>query len=468
MKSLNIAVNKPAISHSIKDTLLEKNIWTAKELGMSSNTSHCMYILNFSKIKPDWLNYAVKQFVLYQASSRSFGTCRSYINSLFHFGQFVKMHDINHNHISRMVALKFITYVNQSNLKPATKNVTIINLRTFIEIMAREEWLPFPKERIIFDSDFVSMPNPIPRFIPESVMTQFQKHLSSLPDHFRRLIYILQETGRRISEICTLKFDCLTQDASGDYFLFIEETKIKKSNMIPITEECAASIKEQQQLVRHRNLTKHGYLFVSEARVGPPHAKARTIHKVLNVLAKNKNITGPSGEIWKFSAHQFRHTVGTRMINAGVAQPIIQRFLGHESPNMTNRYAYIHDSTLKEAFHKFQGTLINIQGKSICETTKQLMEEQWLKHNIMAQALPNGFCGLPLVQQRCPHANACLTCSNFRTDITFLPNHEKQLDETKNILKVASDNGWHRQIEMNQEVKINLETIIATLKGKKL
>jgi hypothetical protein len=35
---------------------------------------------------------------------------------------------------------------------------------------------------------------------------------------------------------------------------------------------------------------------------------------------------------------------------------------------------------------------------------------EWVKHRVglATQALPNGYCGLPL-QQTCPHANAPLT-----------------------------------------------------------
>ena len=53
------------------------------------------------------------------------------------------------------------------------------------------------------------------------------------------------------------------------------------------------------------------------------------------------------GEIYRFHAHAFRHSVGTRMINNGVPQHIVQKFLGHESPEMTSRYAHIFDETLK-------------------------------------------------------------------------------------------------------------------------
>src|SRR5699024_11897418 len=77
-----------------------------------------------------------------------------------------------------------------------------------------------------------------------------------------------------------------------------------------------------------------------------------TFRGELNKLAYEQNIVDKSGEIYRFHAHAFRHTVGTRMINNGVPQHIVQKFLGHESPEMTSRYAHIFDETLKNEFTK--------------------------------------------------------------------------------------------------------------------
>jgi hypothetical protein len=56
---------------------------------------------------------------------------------------------------------------------------------------------------------------------------------------------------------------------------------------------------------------------------------------------------------------------------------------------------------------QFEGKLIDIRGKQ--RDIKALENDAlWLKKNIMAQALPNSLCTLPLQQKRCPHANACL------------------------------------------------------------
>lgn len=109
------------------------------------------------------------------------------------------------------------------------------------------------------------------------------------------------------------------------------------------------------------------------------------------------------------------------MINNGVPHHFVQRFLGHESPEMTSHYAHIFDKTLKEAFKEFEGKLVNISGDVIrLETSEDVSDALWFKRHMLAQTLPNGYCSIPVVAGPCPHANACLTCTHFRTDKHFL------------------------------------------------
>ena len=93
------------------------------------------------------------------------------------------------------------------------------------------------------------------------------------------------------------------------------------------------------------------------------------------------------------------------------------------------------------------------------------MFAKWLKKNIMTQSLPNGLCALPLTQQRCPHANACLTCSNFRTSKRHLEQHKCQLQETEKVINHAKEQGWDRIVEMNTTVADNLTVIIDKLES---
>jgi hypothetical protein len=66
---------------------------------------------------------------------------------------------------------------------------------------------------------------------------------------------------------------------------------------------------------------------------------------------------------------------------------------------------------------------------------------------LATQALPNGYCRLP-VQQPCPHANAYLTCPVFITTPAFLDQHRQHREQTQLLLATATANGQLRLVEM--------------------
>jgi integrase len=449
----------------------KQDVWHAKEIGLEGDPTNSRYLLNFTSITPLWLKDIAKRYIKYRLAIRSFNSCAAYLLAIKVFSEFIRQskQTIYPTSITRKLILEYIEYLSTTTLTTISKSTSLINLRSFIEIVAREEWVPFSKERLIYNDELPERVMAPPRFIPESVMLQLEKHLTSLPDHHRRFIVVLKETGRRINEVCNLSINCLTRDNENDPFLEIKDKKMKKNYFIPISKECELAILEQQEWLKIHELNKVGFLFVSRWHgskdLRPP--KSRQINYILDTLAKEKNITDLNGDIWHFSTHQFRHTIGTRMINANVPQPIIQRYLGHKSPAMTNRYAYIYNKTMKESFHKFQDQLVNIKGEIINETAEQLADQQWLKHNIMLQTLPNGYCSLPTGLRQCPHANSCLTCGNFVTNKDFLSQHECQLKKTCDIIEIAIKNDWHKQMEINTTIKLNLESIIKTLLEQK-
>jgi integrase len=453
--------------HQQEKLLFEKDIWKAEEIGYKPDSVHGIYHLNFKKLNPVWFKLAVKRFIRFQSATKSFASCYSYIVGLNHFGNFIteNFKDILPEKIDRRFIVKYIEFLTKTKLGLVARSMALIHLRTFHWIMVQEKWLSWPKEPLVYSSDLPKNVGNIPCFIPEVVITQLQQNLCHLLPYMQNLVTILLETGRRIGEICTLCIDCMEQDQEGDYFLRVYEHKLKKAYLIPISEACVNAIKAQQANIRKEKSTKNEHLFPPGKNAKKtPHISARNVHTALNKLAEAQKIKDANGHIWHFHSHQFRHTVGTRMINAGVPQTIVQKYLGHESPEMTARYAHIHDATLKSAFNEYSGKLVDIQGKSLYHENQSGYEEaKWLQHNLMTQALPNGICALPFLQQRCPHANACLTCAHFRTHKEFLPQHLSQLEKTDKIIETSKTHGWQRQLEMNIEVKNNLEKIIKNL-----
>ena len=142
---------------------------------------------------------------------------------------------------------------------------------------------------------------------------------------------------------------------------------------------------------------------------------------------------------------------------------MVRRLLEHTSHTMTAVYARLADTTIREQWERAQK--INISGEPVDTSTDgPLADGEWMKQNLARakMALPNGYCGLPL-QKSCPHANACLTCPLFITTAEFLPQHRKQLDDTRALISRSQTDGHTRLAEMHRTVVNYLLTIIATV-----
>ena len=73
------------------------------------------------------------------------------------------------------------------------------------------------------------------------------------------------------------------------------------------------------------------------------------VEYILKEIAKRSGI--PKLRLYP---HKFRKSLGTSMINKGADISIVQKTLGHSSPNVTAQcYANISDETLHNAHHKY-------------------------------------------------------------------------------------------------------------------
>ena len=124
-------------------------------------------------------------------------------------------------------------------------------------------------------------------------------------------------------------------------------------------------------------------------------------------------------------------------------------------------------ATMREKLSEYlQGTLVDVTGKVVPQNGPvDTGDLRWFTRNVLAQALTNGYCAIPVIAGPCPHPNACLNCAHFRTDATFIDVHKAELRETERMIEKAVMNGWNRQIEMNEQKRNNLVNIITSLEG---
>ncbi|MBR8833228.1 MAG: phage integrase family protein [Stigonema ocellatum SAG 48.90 = DSM 106950] len=456
----------------------EKDVWDLRKLGFTNtyvNTSR-QHILDFTEIKFIWLRQATKKFIKYKLTLVSSSCCHHKLLAIEKFSQFLfnNYSEIQSNEINRNLILEYLSYIANLEIGSSYRHKMIAGLREFLQLCFREEWLNVTGNQVIYDDDLPKYKrNYNPDYIPEEVIQKILQDLDEVKNIvYRRMFLILIECGMRISELCHIRFDCLKQNNQGDYFLLYHQFKMKKDISIPVSQEVKSIIQAQQEDVKKNQGDNCPYLFPSNHYKNKLKAiSARPFCNSLKKLIYEKDIRDINGQLWNFHSHQCRHTVGTRMINNGVPQHIIQRYLGHESPTMTQVYAHIHDETLRKEVEKYhESRVVNFQGEvaELDETVLSSNDDlEWFKKNVQARALEHGYCARPKVLGDCniPGFDGCYNCPHWRTNKNFLPILKDTLERTNSILQKAQNLGWQLQINKNIPVKDNLEKVIQALES---
>jgi integrase len=357
--------------------------------------------------------------------------------------------------------------------KTTTRSLTLTMLRGFLEWGHRYGQLPgLANSAVLYVEEVTRPEDPLPRFVPEFVMAQLESdaNLDLLPSpSVRNLVVLLIETGLRGGDACQLAFNPLIDDSVGWPCLRFSNSKIGAEQLIPLSAKAAETIRAQQAHVRERCPDGSPWLFPGIEKNADGHLPYAhgSLSGQLGSWQRRIGVHDETGQAVRVQAHQFRHTVGTRLINAGVPQHVVQKLLGHASPRMTARYATIHDHTVRDAFKEFCRQRINTAGEHLdYEPDALTAEAEWVKHNLsrVRDTLPNGYCGRP-PQQDCPHPNACLTCPDFQTTPEFLDIHRKQADSNRRLIARADADGHFRLGDNLRRVQASLECIIPALEA---
>ncbi|MFT9730901.1 tyrosine-type recombinase/integrase [Mycobacteroides abscessus] len=281
--------------------------------------------------------------------------------------------------------------------------------------------------------------------------------IAGLGDPQAARIWLLQAlTGRRASEILMLDFDPLqpipgaerplpeshdTADpADPDAFvakLRYQQTKVDGVVPTILVEQAVVNIIAEQQawLARRYPQMTPKYLFLGRRH---HHQGARprnysSYSVALAALDRIHGLTDSTGKPLRFSqTHRLRHTRATELLNDGVPIHVVQRYLGHASPEMTLRYAATLAATAEAEFlrHKkigAHGTDITISPADIYDMTQLAQRTD--------RVLPNGVCLLPPLKS-CDKGNACLSCGHFATDATHLAELTDQRSKTLSLIEV--------------------------------
>lgn len=372
---------------------------------------------------------------------------------------------------------------------------------------ARPEYIePGPLSQIVEHLDIVGMPTTQTKIV---AIQGEPVTVAGLGDPQAMRAYLLAVlTGRRIGEILMMDFDPLEPipglpgGAEGAEHAMVarlryQQTKIEGAPSTILVERAVVNIvREQQQWLRNGGLRDLAgvsrarpdggavaasatprYLFLMTQRnrlAQRPYSQA-TLGARIARLVDILQIRDSQGRIVDFQrSHRLRHTKATDLLNAGVPVHVVQRYLGHLSPEMTMHYAQTLAQTHEREFLRL--AKITSDGRRLELNPRDVYELVQLDKRT-DRILPNGLCLLP-PRQVCDRGNACLTCDQFATDASYLAEHEQQLHKLDDLIEqrqtlfqertghpMGEDNVW---LEVRRREQRALGRIITALKDPAL
>lgn len=160
----------------------------------------------------------------------------------------------------------------------------------------------------------------------------------------RLLLEILYGTGARVSEAAGLTLGMLDQAAR----VITITGKGNKTRIVPYGQYAADALASYLRDARPQLLAKspvmHDKLFVNQRGQA---LTASGIEYIVKQLAKKAGLTQ------MISAHMFRHTYATDMLNNGADLRTVQQLLGHSSLSTTQIYTHVTTDALQKSYRDF-------------------------------------------------------------------------------------------------------------------
>lgn len=459
------------------------DIWDVRDIDESKISKHRSdFKLNFSNILEEELRNLAKKFIKYRLITLKQTTCANDLRVLTHFLNSITNIGLKLEKITRKEIEDYLFLLQNEKLN--IRNF-LLSIKSFVKYLQMSENKSAPIkniESLIFQSDIprkATKGEHAIKYIPDEILEQLEANLEYLtPKKYIPVIITLRASGWRISDVLNLRHDKCLEETSNGYFLCgdILKTQVLE-HRIPISNEIAMIIKDSVEKAKSITINKDNYLFVTEngKRKGLPYS-SENIQDCLNRFAKKQNIIDKDGNIFRFKTHAFRHTKAVELINNGMNLLHVQKWMAHLTPIMTLHYAKLLDNTMrkswedatKDGLFKLDSTgnaskvdISNIEDEDI-------IEWEWIKHNLDAVRMPLGYCMKPNKMECATQLNPCLTCRSLYTTPEFIPSFKQEIQQTKEIISKGKSQNRTFWVEKNKLLLDKLTSVLTVLESGKI
>lgn len=271
---------------------------------------------------------------------KSLTTISSYRNDLMRYIGYLE----NHN-ILQMEDIVYADIQDFLNEEASTKAISSINhmitvLHTF------HQYISFTYDHIPNPSQYVRSSKGVkklPRFFNikdiEKLLNSFGNSNQELFEH--AMLEVLYGCGLRVSELCSLTLNQIHLEQG-----FIRCIgKGDKERLIPIHERAIRVLEDYMQMVRRKWVKKRNiYVFIN--------AKGNTVSRQYVHIVIKRNLERNQLDE-SLSAHSFRHSFASHLLDGGADLRVVQELLGHSDIATTQIYTHVQTKRLKQAYTSF-------------------------------------------------------------------------------------------------------------------
>ncbi|MCA9694031.1 MAG: site-specific integrase, partial [Myxococcales bacterium] len=191
--------------------------------------------------------------------------------------------------------------------------------------------------------------------------------LESTPPEWRLLVWTALRTGLRRAELFELRWRDLQLDPSrrphvrvrraleyrADGSIAVKSTKSNQPRTVPLTGRLAAALLHERDRAQPRD---RELVFPGE---GGGYLVYKQVHRMLRQTAERAGVQKPA------RLHVLRHTFASHCYMRGVPPQVVQKWLGHSSVVMTERYAHLRPDAGDGLIDVLEETLAHASPKSV-------------------------------------------------------------------------------------------------------
>ena len=288
-------------------------------------------------LKEALLDYQYNLLMVEHKSSR---TIHSYINDLQHY--ILYLNDLGIHDVQSIRECDINDYLIElrEDFTPATVNRRLASIRSFHRFLAQRDPKLIDPSRFLRGSKKQAH---LPLYLNETEITRILESFSTsnLDVLHKSIIELLYGCGLRVSECCSLRMKQLHLDQK-----IIRVTgKGNKERMLPLHTEGSTVLRQYVIYVRPQwEKTRSPYVFLNSR--GMP-LNRQYVHHMIKEKVRELGLNP------HYSAHSFRHSFATHLLDGGADLRVVQELLGHSDIQTTQIYTHVQNKRLKQAYDCF-------------------------------------------------------------------------------------------------------------------